>query len=347
MLKDIKENMGIIEANAEAELKLTDDEVRTLLDMIDEGYTPTDEEIAALKKFESIRLNRIPKSIDLLANLKELDLGFSKITGLSGIENLTKLQVLNLMGTEITDLSGIEYLTNLQELDLSETWITDLSGIENLAKLQKLNLSGTPITDLSGIEYLTNLRCLLLEGASIATLSGIDTLTNLRKLYLSETQITDLSGIENLTNLQALSLSFTPISNLNGIENLANLQELNLSQTRIDDLSGIENLTNLRWLSLGQTQIDSNELEKLAKLKNLTHLDLTYLKLAKIPPQLLELKLPFDTTSMRPWVDGDRGIFLYGTELTQQPISLFEQDRNLIEEYYKTALRSSENSPLA
>ena len=239
--KNIKKEEAIaesnVEANVETKLVLTAGAVHNLLDKIDKGYTPTDEEIAALKKVESIRLYKIHKSIDLLANLK----------------------VLDLRNTRITDLRKINKLTNLQEL----------------------NLRGTPITNLSGIEKLTN------------------------------------------------------------------LQELNLSQTQIDDLSDIENLTNLRWLSLSQTQIDSNELEKLAKLKNLTHLDLMYLKLAKIPPRLLELNLPFDTTSVLQLNYDRRGIFLYGTELTQQPISLFEQDRSLIDEYYKMALRSSENSPLA
>ena len=324
MLKDIKENMGIAEANAEAELTLTDDEVRTLLDMIDEGYTPTDEEIAALKKVERIRLDSIPQSIDLLANLKELDLGFSKITGLNDIEYLTNLQVLNLMGTDITDLSGIEYLTNLQELDLSETWITDLSGIKNLTNLQVLCLSGVNIDDLSKIEYPTGLRKLFLESTNITALDGIDKLTNLQVLYLSEMKIDDLSGIENLTNLQTLDLRFMPISNLNFIKNL----------------------TNLQVLSLCQSQIDSGELEKLAKLKNLTHIDLTDLKLTRIPLCLLELNLPFDTTSVCLPCNDDRGIFLHGTELTQQPISLFEQDRSLIDEYYRMELKLSENSSL-
>ena len=127
----------------------------------------------------------------------------------------------------------------------------------------------------------------------------------------------------------------THITDLSGIEYLTNLQELDLTGTKITRLSGIETLTNLQWLRLCGTQIDSSELEKLAKLINLRYLYLTHLKLAKIPPQLLELNLPFDTTSMFP---AGRGIYLYGTELTQQPLSLFEQDRSLIEKYYESEM---------
>ena len=243
-------------ANAEAKHTISNRKACSLLKKIDEkGYTPTDEEVAALKKVESIGLFSLPKSIDMLTNLKELDLSFAKITGLSGIENLT----------------------NLQELNLDKTMITSLSGIENL--------------------------------------------TNLRWLILSETKITDLSGIENLTNLQWLDLSETPIT----------------------DLSGIENLTNLQWLNLNYTKIDSQELKRLSKLKNLTFLDLTYLELAEIPSQLLELNLPFDTTNMCPNIF-ERGIFIHGTVLTQQPLSFFESDRSLIEEYYKSEIASADEA---
>ena len=285
-------------ANAEAKHTLSSGKVRALLNKIDnKGYTPTDEEITALSKVERISLNSIPKSIDMLTNLKELDLGFTRINDLRGIKNLTNLQELNLSFSRITNLSGIEYLTDLQRIDLIFTEITSLSGIENLANLQELNLEETNIIDLSGIENLTNLRWLV----------------------LSNTNITELSGIENLTNLQWLDLS----------------------ETLITDLSGIENLTNLQGLWLRDTQIDSHELKRLSKLKKLTLLDLTYLELEEIPPQLLELNLPFDTTTSYPLVTDTSGIYLHGTVLTQQSLSLFDLDRSLIEKYYKSEIALS------
>ena len=199
----------IRKANAEDELMLSDRKVSALLKKIDDkGYTPTDEEIAALKRVESISFNSIPKSIDILTNLKQLRLWFSK----------------NTIG---------------------------------------------------------------------------------------------LSGTENLTNLQCLDLSFSK----------------NIS------LSGIENLTNLQWLNLSSTQIDSHELKRLSKLKNLTSLDLRHLKITKIPYQLLELNLPFDTTNKDPSCL-ERGIFLHGTVLTQQSLRLFKKDRSLIEKYYKSEIAS-------
>ena len=336
MFKNKKKNREIEEANAEAELTLSDYAVHVLLDRIDyEGYKPTYEEIAALKKVESISLIRIPRSIDFLANLQWLDLSGTQIADLSEIKNLTNLQELYLKHSPITSICGIENLTNLQKLYFSDTRITSINGIGNLTKLQKLSLWGTNIISICCIKNLTNLQELDLGDTQITDLSGIENLINLQKLCLGGTKITNLKGIEKLTNLQELDLAETQITCLNGIEKLTNLRELNLSFTQITDLSGIENLINLQWLNLGYTQIDSNVLEKLAKLKNLRYLYLTHLKLAKIPPQLLELNLPFDTTSMFP---AGRGIYLYGTELTQQPLSLFEQDRSLIEKYYESEM---------
>ena len=413
MFKNKKKNTGIEEANSEAALTLTDYAVRALLYKIDnEGYKPTDKEIAALKRVERISLrhaNRIPRSIDFLANLQVLDLSFTQITYLSGIEKLTNLQSLNLSRTYIADLNGIKNLTNLQYLNLENTQVASLIGIEKLTNLKTLDLRNTRISSLNGIDKLTNLQTLFLMntkitnvngienltrlcdlnlgGTKIANLSGIENLTNLYELRLSDTYITSLSGIESLTNLQWLDLRNTPIINLSGIENLTNLQKLDLRGTKITSLSGIENLTNLQvlglWgtkitslsgienltnlqsldfenapirclngienltnlhsLYLNGTQIDSSELEKLSKLKNLWSLDLRHLRLTRIPPQLLELNLPFDTTSTFP---RSKGIFLYGTELTQQPLSLFEQDRSLIEEYYKSETET-DNSEMA
>ena len=263
-------------------------------------------------------------------------MSFTQITDLSGIEHLTNLQTLDFEGTKITDLSGIENLTKLQWLDLRRTQITDLSGIENLTNLQKLNLSFTQITDLSGIEHLTNLQTLDFVGTKITDLSGIEKLTNLQSLDLSHTQIANLSGVEKLTNLQSLDLAGTKIADLSGVEKLTNLRLLYLSNTQIADLSGIEKLAKLQELWLNGMRIDTNELKRLSKLKNLRLLDLRYLKLAKIPRQLFELKLTFNTIAESTYYSTNSEIYLYGTELTQQPISLFEQDRSLIEEYYNS-----------
>ena len=79
--------------------------VYKLLLKIDEGYTPTDEEVAELKKIKKISFPdevEIPKSIGLLTSLQELNLRWTKITNLSGIKKLTSLQTLDLMGTNIT-----------------------------------------------------------------------------------------------------------------------------------------------------------------------------------------------------------------------------------------------------
>ena len=89
-------------------------------------------------------------------------------------------------------------------------------------------------------------------------------------------------------------------------------------------------------LDLNGAKIDSNELKKLSNLKELRIIDLRNLKLAEIPEELLGLNLPFYTTLIVGVPSDCGGIFLHGTELSRQPLSLFEQDRSLIEAYYNS-----------
>lgn len=137
MGKNKQDINGITEANAEAELKLTDLEVRALLDRIDEGHTPTDAEIAALKKVESIVLYRIPKSIDLLTNLQLLNFHKNQIGNLSGIEKLTDLQMLYLSETSI-DSNELKMLSKLKKLRFLYLMFLKLTKIPS--QLLELNL---------------------------------------------------------------------------------------------------------------------------------------------------------------------------------------------------------------
>ena len=138
-----------------------------------------------------------------------------------------------------------------------------------------------------------------------------------------------------------LNLSYTEITDLSGIEELTGLQVLNLRRTNITNLSGIEKLTDLQELDLSGTKIDSNELKKLLNLKELRRIDLRNLRLAEIPEELLGLNLPFYTTFSERLSSDVSGIFLRGTELINQSLSLFDQDRSLIEEYYNKQTKSS------
>ena len=184
--------------------------------------------------------------------------------------------------------------------------------IEDLIYLEKLDLRDTNIEELpESIGELTNLEYLVLSSTKIEELpEWIGELTNLKRLYLSETKIEELpESIGKLTNLEWLYLSGT------------NIEELPES---------IGELTNLKWLDLSETKIKELS-EWLEELINLQMLDLSSTKLKKLPYSLFQLDLEY---KFEKYFSED-GINLYQTQLTQMPISLFMQDRSLIEAYYE------------
>ena len=86
----------------------------------------------------------------------------------------------------------------------------------------------------------------------------------------------------------------------------------------------------MKWLDLSETKIKELS-EWLEELINLQMLDLSSTKLKKLPYSLFQLDLEY---KFEKYFSED-GINLYQTQLTQMPISLFMQDRSLIEAYYE------------
>lgn len=158
-----------------------------------------------------------------LLNLASLDLSYSGISSLSGIEKLTSLTNLNLKGNSISDLTPLSGMTNLTLLNLYYNKIVDLSPLSTLTNLTALDLGYNKIVDLSPLSTLTNLTELTLNSNKIVDHSPLAILTNLKELRLSYTGLVDLSPFSALTNLTRLDLAdnkivdLTPLLNNSGI----------------------------------------------------------------------------------------------------------------------------------
>ena len=317
------------------------------LDLRDTKIEELPESIGELTNLKILDLNRanieeLPESIGKLTNLENLYLSNTNIGELpESIGKLTNLEVLDLSGTKIEELpESIGKLTNLEVLDLSGTKIEELpESIGELTNLENLYLSNTNIGELpESIGKLTNLKYLDLSGTNIEELpKSIGELTNLENLYLSNTNIGELpESIGKLTNLEVLYLSGTNIEELpESIGKLTNLEVLYLSGTKIEKLSeGIGKSTNLQVLDLSGTKIEKLS-EGIGKSTNLQVLDLSRTKLKKLPYSLFQLDLEYKFEKYF----SENGINLYQTQLTQMPISLFMQDRSLIEAYYEEERR--------
>ena len=234
-----------------------------------------------------------------LTQLEELDLSYTPITSLNGIERLTNLKRLKITHCNNLNIEELASLTQLEELDLSDTGITSLKGIERLTNLKRVKLSGchgfknieelasltqleeldlscTSITSLKGIERLTNLKKLKLTYCHhLYSIEELTSLTQLEELDLSCTQISSLNGIKKVPNLKRLKLTYChKLRNIEELASLTQLEELDLSNTPITSLKGIERVPNLKKLKCIDCHF-LNNIEELANLMQLEELDLS------------------------------------------------------------------------
>ena len=218
-------------------------------------------------------------TIEILNNVKKLDLSEKGLSNISEIESFKELTELNLSGNSISDISALGNLTNLQTLNLSYNNISDIGALASLTNLTELNLSGNKnISDISALGNLTNLQTLNLSYNNISDISALGGLTNLTELDWSYNKNIYIGALANLTNLQTLktlNLSGNNISDISALRNLTNLQTLHLSGNSISDISALANLTKLTKLNWGYNKVgiitdrDASVLRGLTSLQTL------------------------------------------------------------------------------
>lgn len=69
------------------------------------------------------------ENIDMLVNLKELDLSFNYIERIQNLDKLTKLEVLSLFNNKIELIENIDTLENLVILSIGNNEINTLQGV--------------------------------------------------------------------------------------------------------------------------------------------------------------------------------------------------------------------------
>ena len=123
------------------------------------------------------------------------------------------------------------------------------------------------------------------------------------------------------------------------IGDLKELVTLDLSYTNIKLLpDSVSNLHNLQFLLLGNSSIE--EIPKwIGGLNKLQILTLSNLKIHSLPKSILDLQLPFRIDYGYDDLQ-EKGIYIQNLSLSKQPISLFYQKRELIEQYFNEEMVS-------
>ena len=219
---------------------------------------------------------------------------------------------------ELGDLPELRFLAlgNRRRNRSNENLFSELpASIGGLKRLQSLDLMETDIKTLpESIGDLSRLRSIVMQNAGISVLP---------------------ESIGQLSNLQFLHLNGTPITALpESIGQLSNLQELYLYRAQITTLpESIGQLSNLQELYLTKTQITSLP-EAIGQLSNLKTLDLSDCRLQSIPYGVVKLGLPFVTNDKY----ATNCVNLTGVTLGEGDLSLFDQPREVIEEYCRNRM---------
>ena len=334
---------------------MTDNEVYKLLTKIDGGYAPIEEEKRQLSSIDSIEwegIFQLPKSMSMLSMLTNLNLSWNRyLSDIRALSGLTSLANLDLSWTSIKDISALRGLTGLTNLNLNGTGVYDISVLGGLTGLTNLDLSQTRVNDISVLRDHTGLTNLALIGTDVYDISVLGGLTGLTNLDLSWTRIKDISALRGHTGLTNLNLKESDVSDISVLGGLTGLTNLDLSQTRVNDISVLRGLTGLTKLVLRNTGVRNisvlsglteltdldlsvtkvKDISALSFLTNLTKLDLRNSHISSIPEDMLDLELDFisEKDPIGP------GIYIYGLKLTEQPIEIFSQDRELIRAYYR------------
>lgn len=232
--------------------------------------------------------------------IKYLNVSFSSISDLTGIENFSNLQTL-MCGTNQLTVLNVNGLSSLKFLFCDSNQLTTLNvnELNNLIHLN-CNVNQIVILDLSGLNYLKHLFC---QNNQLTTLI-VNGLNNLIDLYCSYNQLSVLN-LSGLSNLQYLVCNHNQINSLE-VNGLNNLQIFNCISNQLTTLNvnGLEDLQRI---------LCNNNLLTTLNVNDLVNLEVLYCD----NNQLSTLNVN-DLSNLR-------GLYCYSNQL----ISLFLKNNNL------------------
>ncbi|WP_291871291.1 hypothetical protein [Maribacter sp.] len=210
------------------------------------GLSVKDNHVVSINLHRNNLQGNIPKSIENLIYLKELNFAFNKLTGElpAEITSFSQLVVLKLEMNQFKGELPKDYskLGSLKELTLFNNSLegTIPAGIGAMSSLTLLNLSSNYLTGNlpKSIEEMTSLESLELFGNKFEGQINIDLseLQNLRELVLSYNNFDGVvpESIQELSSLKFVQLQGNKFSSFKGLENLQSEGLLTFDSDNVD-----------------------------------------------------------------------------------------------------------------
>ena len=159
-------------------------------------------------------------------------------------DNIKTLSILNSNRKDrnINNLEGLQYATSLTSLQIYAKGLTDLSPIKSIASLKKLALTDSSVSDFSMFDVNTSLEFLDLSPS---------------KVYADSDRSTDVETLYNDNSVRQISEKFPNLSNLRlrGYCNGQSYTDFPTYTGKITDVSPLAKLKNLSYLDVTQNEI--------------------------------------------------------------------------------------------
>lgn len=218
----------------------------------------------------NISANNIAGELDFsdfdISKLQILSLAENRILDVKGLDMLPDLRVLDLRDNKLTKLSCEVRHPRLKKLLLQHNLIQELD-VSSFPSLRVLRIDGNPLENITGLKNLRMLqevcaRCLTGEEA---VLEKILDETDLISLDLTGNQTMSTmvaSSSRQFLNLNRLNLSAVGLTSIPESfgEIFPNVRELNLNFNKLTDISGISKLGHLRKLSIFSNTLSRTEM---------------------------------------------------------------------------------------
>jgi Leucine-rich repeat (LRR) protein len=239
--------------------------------------------LARLHKLDLCACDQL-KAISNLApatSLRELNLAYSAVADLQGLEKLGALETLNVAGISTEDLSILLQCPRLVTVSVKGD-ITALERIISAAPPSLINCRlhiDRPVRalDLRSLSYLSRCTDLKFRDLDKASLQGLEAMPSLEVLDLSHTRVDDVRSLAGCRALAELTLQSSVITDVGiiGLERIAALEALNLAHCRlITSVTSLRHCTALSELVLDGTSVTDAGIAGLECIATLTVLSL-------------------------------------------------------------------------
>ncbi|WOI23912.1 T9SS type A sorting domain-containing protein [Nonlabens ulvanivorans] len=170
---------------------------------------------------------------------------------------------LELNYTTITDITGLNNFSNLEVLEMTNTPVTNFN-IQGLSSIKTINCSNNGMLTTVNFDNLTTLENIILRDDDILSAVSLNNLTSLQDILISMSLVTSID-ISSKPSLVKASLGSNSISNISVVGS-NQLEELYLQSNDISqvDLNG---LINLEWLYLQDNLLTAIDLTGLYSLE--------------------------------------------------------------------------------